>query len=386
MSDAIYLDYAASTPVDPRVAQAMSACLTRDGVFANPASRSHFYGWQAEERAEDARAQVAELVGHDSRAVVWTSGATEANNLALKGAFERLDFKGHLICGAIEHKAVLDVAAWLQTRGVAVSYLPVDQQGRYRLELLPTLLQPDTHMVSLMWINNETGVIQDVAAVADFCRQHQLALLVDASQAVGKVDLNVPELGIDFLSLSAHKFYGPKGVGALIVHPKAKLSLAAQMHGGGHERGLRSGTLATHQLVGMGTAASLVNAKAESVHLAAMRDALWQGLQGLPVSVNGTEQHLAASHLNLSFAGLDGETLLLALHRVAVSSGSACNSLTMKPSYVLKAMGCSDVRAQSSLRFSVGRFTTAQDIEHAIEHIQQVVTGLLTQQHATVMR
>ncbi len=382
----IYLDYAATTPVEPEVAEVMAECLTMDGVFANPASRSHVYGWRAEELVEAARAQVAEMVKLDSRAVVWTSGATEANNLALKGVFERRNFQGQFICGQVEHKAVLDVAQWLANKGVQVRYLPVDQGGRYQLDLLAEWLKEPTALVSLMWINNETGVVQDIERALTLCHHQAVPLHVDAAQAVGKLDIDLAHLPIDLVSLSAHKFYGPKGVGCLLVHPKALVQPLAQLHGGGHERGMRSGTLPTHQLVGMGLAAALVDPVYEAEHLAAMRDQLWQGLQQLPVQINGDLQYLAPSHLNLAFAGLDGETLLLALNQIAVSTGSACNSLSLKPSYVLKAMGLSDALAQSSLRLSVGRYTQASDIKKAIFHIQQVVTGLLQQNPTGVMR
>lgn len=380
MSLPLYFDYAATTPVAPEVAQAMAACLTMDGCFANPASRSHLYGWQAEARVEEARAQVAELVGLETRSVVWTSGATEANNLALKGFFAHFDFQGHLITSQTEHKAVLDVAAYLEQKGVEVTYLAPDASGIIRAAQVEAALRPETRMLSLMWANNETGVIPEMEAIGELCRRRGIHWHVDAAQVVGKLELQPQALGISYLSLSAHKFYGPKGVGALLICPAAKVRLQAQIHGGGHEQGLRSGTLATHQLVGMGTAAALVAPKLEFARLAQLREQLWQGLAPLGLSVNGTLAQSLPSHLNLCFAGLDGETLLLALNRLALSTGSACNSLTMKGSYVLRAMGLTEANAQSSLRLSLGRYTTEQDIEQAITHIQQVVLGLRASQ------
>lgn len=375
----IYLDYAATTPVDPRVAEVMTACLTMDGTFANPASRSHVYGWQAEEKVELARRQVADMLACDPREVVWTSGATESNNLALKGVFEAAGFQGQLITSAIEHKAVVDPARWLEERGVAVSWLKPDADGVTSAARVKESLRPDTRMVSLMLVNNETGVINPIAEVSRICREAGVLLHVDAAQAAGKLDLNVDKLGVDLLSLSAHKFYGPKGIGALYVRRAVQRSIAPQIHGGGHERGLRSGTLPTHQIVGMGEAARLAmkNREEEAARIAALRDSLWAGIANLPgVKRNGSAEQMSPAHLNVCFSGLDGEMLLLSLREIAVSTGSACTSASMEPSYVLKAMGVKDEDALSSLRLSLGRFTTPADVERAVESIRRTVAQL----------
>lgn len=378
MQQPIYLDYAATTPVDPRVAKVMAECLTMDGVFANPASRSHVYGWQAEERVEIARREVAELLGADSREIVWTSGATESNNLALKGIFEARGFKGHLVTSIIEHKAVVDPARWLQARGVEVSWLQPDANGLISSAQVAAALREDTCLVSLMHVNNETGVVNPVAEVADLCHPRGILLHVDAAQSAGKLAIDLSQLPIDLLSLSAHKFYGPKGVGALFVRRPVQRQLAAQMHGGGHERGMRSGTLATHQLVGMGEAARIAKQEGieEAASIARLRDALWRGIADLPgVKRNGVGA-VAPGHLNVCFSGVDGETLMLSLRELAVSSGSACTSASMEPSYVLKAMGLSDSDALSSIRLSLGRFTTVTDIERATSHIRKIFSEL----------
>lgn len=371
----IYLDYAATTPVDPRVAAAMSACLTSDGVFANPASRSHIYGWQAEEKVELARRNIADLIGCDPRELAWTSGATESNNLALKGFFEGRAFKGHLITSVIEHKAVIDPAKWLQSKGVEVTWLQPDEQGLISVDQVIAARRDDTAMISLMHANNETGVINPIAAIGAWCRANAIILHVDGAQSVGKIAVNVADLQVDMLSICAHKFYGPKGVGALYVRRQLQPDLRAQMLGGGHERGMRSGTLATHQIVGMGEAAAIASEQREqeSIALAALRDQFWQGIADLPgVRRNGSATHVTPGHLNVCFSGVDGETLLLSLRDLAVSSGSACTSASMEPSYVLTAMGNSDEDAHSSIRFSLGRFTTADDIKQAIAHVRQV--------------
>lgn len=385
MNKPIYLDYAATTPVDPRVAAAMSECLTLDGVFANPASRSHIYGWQAEEKVEQARRQVADLLDCDSREIVWTSGATEANNLALKGVFEERanggDYSGHLITSVIEHKSVLDPVIWLEKKGVQVTWLSPSPAGEISSQQVREALREDTVMVSLMHANNETGVINPIAEIAEICRAAKVLLHVDAAQTAGKIDLSVKTLAVDLLSLSAHKFYGPKGVGALYVrYPLQQGTVAAQMHGGGHERGLRSGTLATHQLVGMGEAAKCAKAdyRQEAIQLADYRNRLWTGISDLPsIRRNGEADHVLPAHLNVCFAGLEGELLLLSMRELAVSSGSACTSASMAPSYVLSAMGLTDDDAHSSVRISLGRFTTSNDIACAIEHIRQVHSRLL---------
>lgn len=375
----VYLDYAATTPVDPRVAETMTRCLCMDGIFANPASRSHIYGWQAEEQVEMARRNVAELLACDAREVVWTSGATEANNLALKGVFEQQNFSGHLITSVTEHKAVLDPAEWLQERGVAVTWLEPDSDGLISADQVAEALREDTSLVSLMLVNNETGVINPLDEIGHICRERDVLLHIDAAQAVGKIDVKVADLSVDLLSLSAHKFYGPKGIGALYVRRSVQQRLKPQLHGGGHERGMRSGTLPTHQLVGMGEAAklSLSSLAQEQQTIAGLRDQLWQGIRELPgVFRNGSEQFVAPGHLNVCFSGVDGETLLLSLRELAVSSGSACTSASLAPSYVLTAMGLSDIDAHSSIRFSLGRFTSAADVEQAIAHIRTIYSQL----------
>lgn len=383
MRKPVYLDYAATTPVAPEVAAKMMQCLTLDGNFANPASRSHSYGWQAEEAVEDARGQVAALIQADPREIIWTSGATEANNLALKGAaasYRELHSQGgHIVVGAIEHKAVLDPAKWLEQQGFKVTYVQPDSNGVISSGALASALTQDSFLVSIMHVNNELGCINDLAALGAICREHQCLFHVDAAQSAGKLSLDMTAQPVDLLSLSAHKMYGPKGVGALYVrrHPDVKIS--AQVHGGGHERGLRSGTLATHQCVGMGAAAALaVELMAdETSRIANLRDQLWSGIKNLPgVQLNGHAHARAAGHLNVAFGGCDGEILLLSLRDLAVSSGSACNSASMSPSYVLKGIGLSDALAQASLRFSLGRYTTVEEIEFAIEHICRVVSQL----------
>lgn len=381
MKQPVYLDYAATTPVDPRVAEAMARCLTQDGTFANPASRSHIFGWQAEEQVELARRQVADLLGCDTREVVWTSGATESNNLALKGVFEKAGFQGHLITSTIEHKAVIDPARWLETKGVAVTWLTPAADASISIEQVEGALRADTRLVSLMHVNNETGVVNPVAAIGALCRQRDVLLHVDAAQSAGKLDIDVADLQADFLSLSAHKFYGPKGIGALYVRRQVQSQLAPIIHGGGHERGMRSGTLPTHQLVGMGEAARLAlqMRATEMARIAALRDRLWVGIRALP----GVYRHGAGAaaispiHLNVCFAGTEGELLLLSLRDLAVSSGSACTSASVEPSYVLRAMGVSDADAFSSVRLSLGRFTTEQEVDRAIAHICEVVPKLL---------
>lgn len=380
MRKPVYLDYAATTPVAPEVAAQMMQCLTLDGNFANPASRSHLYGWQAEEAVEEARGQVAALINADPREIIWTSGATEANNLALKGAAaayrETHSNGGHILVSAIEHKAVLDPAGWLESEGFSVTYLAPDADGRVAADSVKSALRADTFLVSVMQVNNELGTVNDVAAIGAICRTAQCLLHVDAAQSAGKLSIDVVSLSVDLLSLSAHKMYGPKGIGALYVRRAGDVKILAQIHGGGHERGLRSGTLATHQCVGMGAAAALAleNLTEEPAHIAALRDRLWNGIADLPgVQLNGDLNASACGHLNVAFGGCDGETLLLSLRDLAVSSGSACNSASMSPSYVLKAIGLSDELAQASLRFSVGRYTTEEEIDFAIAHIRQMV-------------
>lgn len=377
----LYFDYAATTPVDPRVAEVMAGCLTSDGIFGNPASRSHRFGWQAEQVVENARRQLADVLQADPREIVWTSGATESNNLALKGVVEALRQQQpgrslHIITSVIEHKAILDTCAWLVQQGVHVTYLCPDADGLIQPQQVADALRDDTCLVSLMAVNNELGTLTDIAAIGALLQDHPAFLHVDAAQAVGKIAVDVQAWQVDLLSVSAHKFYGPKGVGALYVRRQPQVPLAAQMHGGGHERGMRSGTLATHQLAGLGEAARLVGASLadECQRLEALRDQLWQGLQALgEVYLNGHAQQRSAHHLNVSFAGVDGEILLASLAKVAVSSGSACNSATVAPSYVLKAIGRSDELAHAGLRFSLGRFTTAAEIEAAVAEVGRVV-------------
>lgn len=384
MRKPVYLDYAATTPVAPEVARAMAECLTLGGTFANPASRSHAYGWQAEEKVEEARGQVAALINADPREIVWTSGATEANNLALKGlaeTYRRLHPQaGHIITSAIEHKAVLDPAAWLEQQGFSVTRLQPDSAGVITPEQLAGALREDTFLVSLMLVNNELGSINDLTAMGELCRERGILVHADAAQAAGKIPVDVKALGVDLLSLSAHKFYGPKGMGALYVRRAPEVNIAAQIHGGGHERGMRSGTLATHQCVGMGEAAALAqqHLAEDSARIMSLKQQLWQGLAGIAgIKRNGADDsHSVSGILNVAFSGYEGEMLLIALRELAVSSGSACNSASMSPSYVLKAIGLNDADAQASLRFSLGRYTQSDEIEFAIEHIRSVLAKL----------
>jgi cysteine desulfurase len=345
-------------------------------------------GWRAEEAVESARNQVASLIGADSREIVWTSGATEANNLALKGAAEhyRTQYKtgGHILVSAVEHKAVLDPASWLEEQGFAVTRLQPSSDGVINVENLQRALRDDTFLVSIMHVNNELGCINDIKSLSAICKSRGILVHCDAAQSAGKIAVDVKDLDVDLLSLSAHKFYGPKGIGALYVRRAADVKVVAQIHGGGHERNMRSGTLATHQCVGMGEAAELAqtNLASDAERIAGLRDLLWQGIADLPsVKRNGSSTATVSGIINVAFAtdanhGCDGETLLLSLRDLAVSSGSACNSASMSPSYVLKAIGLSDAQAQASLRFSVGRYTTREEIEFAIEHIRSVVLKL----------
>lgn len=380
----IYLDYAATTPVDPRVAELMAQCLTQEGNFANPASRSHKFGWKAEQAVEQARRQLADLLGADPREIVWTSGATESNNLALKGVVEQRRAADpqqplHIITSAIEHKAILDTCAYLETQGVMVDYLTPDADGLISAEQVGAALKPETCLVSLMAVNNELGTLTDIPAIASVLKGTGVLLHVDAAQAVGKMAIDVNQWQIDLLSVSAHKMYGPKGIGALYVRREPQVKIAAQIHGGGHERGMRSGTLATHQLVGLGEAAVLAQQEMadELERIRQLRDALWQGLESFGgVYLNGHAQQRSAGHLNVSFDGVDGEILLASLAKVAVSSGSACTSASVEPSYVLKAIGRSDELAHAGLRFSVGRFTTQAEIDATIQEVGRVL-GLL---------
>jgi cysteine desulfurase len=374
----IYLDYAATTPVDPRVVQQMVPYLYQQ--FGNPASRSHAYGWAAEEAVEIAREHVAALIGADPREVVWTSGATESNNLAIKGAAQFHRSRGkHLITVKTEHKAVLDTMRELEREGFEVTYLDVQEDGLVDLAALEAALRPDTILVSVMWVNNEIGVIQDIPAIAALCRARGILCHVDAAQASGKVEIDMSALPVDLLSLSAHKTYGPKGIGALYVRRKPRVRIEAQIHGGGHERGMRSGTLPTHQIVGMGEAYRLAKEAMgrENERIRALRDRLLAGLRDIPaVRVNGSLEKRVPHNLNISFEFVEGESLLMGIKGVAVSSGSACTSASLEPSYVLRALGLSDEVAHSSIRFSVGRFTTEAEIDAAVAQVRATVERL----------
>jgi cysteine desulfurase len=374
----IYLDYAATTPVDPRVVQQMVPFLYEH--FGNPASRSHAYGWTAEEAVEIARKNVAALVGADPREIAWTSGATESNNLAIKGAAQFHRAKGrHLITLKTEHKAVLDTMRELERDGFEVSYLDVQPDGLLDLDVLRQALRPDTLLVSVMYVNNEIGVIQDVAAIGRLCREHGVLFHVDAAQASGKVAIDLQTLPVDLMSLSAHKTYGPKGIGALYLRRKPRVRIEAQMHGGGHERGLRSGTLPTHQIVGMGEAYRLARESmgSENERIRMLQGRLLAGLQTIPeVRVNGHLEQRVPHNLNISFQFVEGESLLMGMKGVAVSSGSACTSASLEPSYVLRALGLPDEVAHSSIRFSIGRFTTEAEIDAAVERVKATVERL----------
>lgn len=365
----IYLDYSATTPVDPRVAEKMIPYITEH--FGNPASRSHPFGWTAEEAVEDARDEVAKLVNADPREIVWTSGATESNNLAIKGAANFYSgTKGkHIITVQTEHKAVIDAVRDLERQGFTATYLAPEPNGLIDLEKFKAAIQPDTVLASVMFVNNEIGVIQDITAIGNICRENNIIFHVDAAQATGKVEIDLEKLPVDLMSFCAHKTYGPKGIGALYVRRKPRIRIEAQMHGGGHERGMRSGTLATHQIVGMGEAFRLarLEMKAENLQVRRLRDRLLAGLEEIDeVYVNGDMDHRVPHNLNISFNFVEGESLIMAVKDIAVSSGSACTSASLEPSYVLRALGRSDELAHSSIRFSIGRFTTEEDIDYTI--------------------
>jgi len=376
----IYLDYAATTPADPRVASKMMQFLTLDGTFGNPASRSHRFGWQSEEAVDVARNQIAELVNADPREIVFTSGATESDNLAIKGAAHAHQARGrHIITSRTEHKAVLDSCQQLEREGFTVTYITPPSDGIITPEQLRAALRDDTILVTLMHVNNETGVIQDIAAFGELCRERAILFHVDATQSVGKLPIDLSVLPVDLMSFSAHKLYGPKGIGALYVRRKPRVQIAAQIHGGGHERGMRSGTLPVHQIAGMGEAFRIAaeEREIEMARLQGLRLRLWEGISVLPgVSLNGTLQQAAPNILNLSFADVEGESLIMALKDLALSSGSACTSASLEPSYVLRAMGLDEELAHSSLRFSLGRFTTEEEINYAIALVQKSVTRL----------
>lgn len=376
----IYLDYAATTPVDPRVARRMVDCLTMDGAFGNPASRSHAFGWAAEALVDEARGHVAALVNCDPKEIVWTSGATEANNLALKGAAHFYGKKGkHIVTCKTEHKAVLDACRQLERDGFTVTYLDPESNGLLDLRKLEAALRPDTIIVSIMHVNNEIGVIQDIAAIGEITRPRGILLHVDAAQSTGKVDIDLERMNVDLMAFSAHKTYGPKGIGALYVRRKPRVRIEAQIHGGGHERGMRSGTLATHQIVGMGEAYRLARAEmaSERERIVMLRNRLLDGLAPIDeMHVNGDLVQRVPHNLNISFAFVEGESLMMAVKDLAVSSGSACTSASLEPSYVLRALGLSDELAHSSIRFSFGRYTTARDIDYAVDILKSSVYRL----------
>lgn len=376
----IYLDYAATTPVDPVVAEKMMGYLTQDGCFANPASRAHMLGWFAEQAVEESRLSIAKVLNCDARELVWTSGATESNNLALKGVAEARRHKGrHIITSVIEHKAVLDTCAWLEEQGFEVSYLKPDAKGVISAQQVAEALRPDTILASFMLVNNELGSLNDIAEIGALLRERSVVFHVDAAQAAGKVPIDLKVLEVDLMSLSGHKIYGPKGIGVLYVRRDPDLKVLAQMHGGGHERGMRSGTLPTHQIVGMASALTLANERMSEdyAHLQRLRQQLWQGLSVLDaISVNGDLAQGYPGILNLCFKGVEGESLLMAIKEVAVSTGSACNSASVDPSYVLSGIGLARELALSSLRFSFGRFTTPEEIEQVIEIVVRAVQAL----------
>ncbi|MFZ5511810.1 MAG: IscS subfamily cysteine desulfurase [Pseudomonadota bacterium] len=374
----IYLDYSATTPVDPRVAEKMIPYLTEK--FGNPASRSHAYGWEAERAVEEAREQVAALVNADPKDIIWTSGATESNNLALKGAAHFYQSKGkHLVTVKTEHKAVLDTCRELERQGFEVTYLDPEPDGLLDLDKFKQALRPDTSVVSVMLVNNEIGVIQPVAEIGEICRDKGIIFHCDAAQATGKVAIDLQQLKVDLMSFSAHKTYGPKGIGALFVRRKPRVRLEAQIHGGGHERGLRSGTLAPHQIIGMGEAFRIAREEmaVENERIRMLRDRLLKGVSGIEeVYVNGDLERRVAHNLNVSFNFVEGESLIMAIKDVAVSSGSACTSASLEPSYVLRALGRNDELAHSSIRFTIGRFTTEEEIDFTVDLLQRKINKL----------
>jgi len=376
----IYLDYSATTPIDQRVAAKMAEYLTIEGNFGNPASRSHEFGWSAEKAVDLARQQVADLINADPREIVWTSGATESDNLAIKGAAHFYRKKGnHIITLKTEHKAVLDTCRQLEREGFEVTYLDPQENGLLDMEKLKAAVTEQTILISVMHVNNEIGVIQDIAAIGEFARDHKIIFHVDAAQSTGKVDIDLEQLKVDLMSFCAHKTYGPKGIGALYVRRKPRVRLEAQMHGGGHERGMRSGTLATHQIVGMGEAFRIAKEEmaTENERIRMLRDRLYHGLNDMEeVYVNGDLEHRIAGNLNISFNFVEGESLIMALRDLAVSSGSACTSASLEPSYVLRALGRNDELAHSSIRFTIGRFTTAEEIDYTIDLVRAAVEKL----------
>ena len=376
----IYMDYSATTPVDERVAEKMCSYLTRQGKFGNPASRSHQFGWQAEAAVEQARADVAQLINANPKEIIWTSGATESDNLAIKGAAHFYKKKGkHIVTLKTEHKAVLDTCRQLEREGYEVSYRDPEPNGLLELQKFEAALREDTVVVSIMHVNNEIGVIQDIAAIGEICRDRKIIFHVDAAQSAGKVDIDIEKLKVDLMSFSAHKVYGPKGIGALYVRRKPRVRLEAQMHGGGHERGLRSGTLPTHQIVGMGEAFRIAREEMaeDNKRIRALRDRLWDSLSDMEeVYLNGDMDQRIAGNLNVSFNFVEGESLIMALKDMAVSSGSACTSSSLEPSYVLRALGRNDELAHSSIRFTIGRFTTVEEIDYVAGLLREKVDKL----------
>ena len=374
----IYLDYSSTTPIDPRVAEKMIPFITEH--FGNPASRSHSFGWTAEKAVEEAREEVAKLVNADPREIVWTSGATESNNLAIKGASHFYSTKGkHILTVATEHKAVIDAFRELEREGYTATYLEPEPNGLVDLEKFKKAIRPDTVLASVMFVNNEIGVIQDIEALGNICREQKVIFHVDAAQATGKVDIDLEKLPVDLMSFSAHKTYGPKGIGALYVRRKPRIRIEAQMHGGGHERGMRSGTLATHQIVAMGEAFIIarIEMQLENERIRKLRDKLLHGLQDMEeVYVNGDLKQRIPHNLNISFNYVEGESLIMAVKDIAVSSGSACTSASLEPSYVLRALGRSDELAHSSIRFSIGRFTTEADVDFTIQLLKEKIQKL----------
>lgn len=376
----IYLDYSATTPIDERVARKMSEFLTIEGQFGNPASRSHPFGWKAEQAVETARQQIADLINADPREIIWTSGATESNNLAIKGAAHFYRKKGnHIITVKTEHKAVLDTCRQLEREGFEVTYFEPEENGLIDLEKFKAAIRDETIVISVMHVNNEIGVIQDIASIGEICREKGIIFHVDAAQSAGKVQIDLTELKVDLMSFSGHKIYGPKGVGTLFVRRKPRIRLEAQMHGGGHERGLRSGTLATHQIVGMGEAFRIAKEEmaTENERIRMLRDRLCDGLKGIEeVYVNGDMEHRIAGNLNISFNYVEGESLIMALRDLAVSSGSACTSASLEPSYVLRALGRNDELAHSSIRFTIGRYTSIEEIDYTVDLVTKAVAKL----------
>jgi len=374
----IYLDYSATTPVDPRVAQKMIPFLTES--FGNPASRSHAFGWKAEEAVEEARGHVAALIGADPKEIVWTSGATEGNNLAIKGAAHFYKTKGkHLVTQKTEHKATLDTMRELERQGFECTYLDVEENGLVDLKKFEAALRPDTILASIMMVNNEIGVIQPIAGIGELCRARGVIFHCDAVQAAGKLPIDLATLKVDLLTITAHKMYGPKGIGALYVRRKPRVRIEPQIHGGGHERGFRSGTLATHQIVGFGEAARIAKLEmaTDNERIRALRDRLWRGLSSMEaVVLNGDLERRVPGNLNVSFNYVEGESLIMAIKDIAVSSGSACTSASLEPSYVLRALGRSDELAHSSIRFTLGKFTTAEEIDYAVNLVKTKVTKL----------